>query len=140
MTDVGPFTSQSPRPQKRDADEEAKAFAVECARLMADFNCEDVLIFDVRGLSEVTDYVVLATGTSDRQMRSVAEDLEDIGKDHDFHRYGKEDDEAATWIVADFVEVVAHLFEPATRAHYDLEMMWGDAPKVKWRRDAAATE
>ncbi|MEM8783218.1 MAG: ribosome silencing factor [Planctomycetota bacterium] len=134
MTDAGTFTSKSPRPHKRDAAEQAKGFAVACARLMADFNCEEVVIFDVRGLSEVTDYVVIGTGTSDRQMRSVAEDLEDIGKEHDFQRYGAEDDEAATWIAADFVEVVAHLFEPATRAHYDLEMMWGDAPRVSWHR------
>ncbi|MEM1098743.1 MAG: ribosome silencing factor [Planctomycetota bacterium] len=138
MTDAGTFTSKSPRPQKRDADEQARAFAIECARLMSDLKCEDLLIFDVRGLSEITDFVVIGTGTSDRQMRSVAEDLEELGQQHSFARYGKEDDEAATWIVADFVEVVAHLFEPGTRAHYDLEMMWGDAPKVAWRRDPSA--
>ncbi len=136
-SDRASFVSQAPRPPKRqgeDAGEDAKTFAIECGRLMADLKCEDVVIFDVRGLSEITDFVVIATGTSDRQMRSVAEDLEDIARNHGFRRYGSEHDEAATWIVADFVEVVAHLFEPAMRAHYDLEMMWGDAPKVKWRR------
>jgi ribosome-associated protein len=137
MSETAAYTSKSPQKRDDHAHAQAQRFAVECARLMADFKCEDVLIFDVRGLSEVTDFVVIGTGTSDRQMRSVAEDLEEIGKEHDFKRYGSEDDDAATWIVADFVEVVAHLFEPNVRAHYDLEMLWGDAPRVAWRRDAS---
>ena len=113
---------------------DATDFAIEAARLLNDFKCEDVMVFDVRGLSELTNHVILASGTSDRQMRSLADDLEDLGKAKGFERYGAEGDDAATWIVADFVEVVVHLFEPATRAHYDLEMLWGDAPQVKWRR------
>ena len=49
-------------------------------------------------------------------------------------RFGSERDDAATWLVLDFIDVMVHLFEPSTRAHYDLEMLWGDAPEVEWSR------
>lgn len=101
---------------------------------MHDAHCEDVRIFDVRGLSEMTDYILIASGTSDRQMRSVADDLETKARAVKLSCYGKEVDDRTTWFVLDLVDVVVHLFEPAARAHYDLEMMWGDAPQVAWRR------
>ena len=116
------------------ADEKLRTFAVQAAQLCADLHCEDVQILDVRGKSQLTDFIVIASGTSDRQMRSVAGDLGDLGREYDLKRYGSESDEARTWIVVDFVEVMVHLFEPATRAHYDLEMMWGDAPQIDWQR------
>jgi ribosome-associated protein len=124
----------SAAPTAQHAEEDARAFAVDAARLCADSHCEDVLIFDVTGVSPVTSFIVIATGTSDRQIKSVADELAEFGAPHGFRRYGNERDEHTTWLVADFVDVVVHLFEPATRAHYDLEMMWGDAPQVSWRR------
>ena len=110
------------------------SFAVEAARLLHDRRCEDVLVLDVQGLSDVTDYILIGSGTSDRQMVSVGEELEDLAKLSDLARFGREVDLPTTWLVLDFVDVVVHLFDPAARAHYDLEMMWGDAPKVPWER------
>ncbi|MEM9916291.1 MAG: ribosome silencing factor [Planctomycetota bacterium] len=114
--------------------EAARAFAVEAARLVSDLRCEDILVFDVTGMSQVTNFIVIATGTSDRQIKSVGGDVADLGQEHGFERYGTDRDGASTWCIVDLVEVMVHLFEPATRGHYDLEMMWGDAPQVKWRR------
>ncbi len=122
-------------PVERKDDPTMRAFVVEAARLLADSHCEDVVIFDVRGLSQLTDYVVIATGTSDRQMKSVAGDLGDLGRSHGLQRIGSERDDSSTWIVMDFIDAMIHLFEPATRGHYDLEMMWGDAKRLPWRRD-----
>ena len=113
---------------------EARKFAIAAARLAADLRCEDILLFDVRGLSDVTDYIMLGTATSDRQIKSVGEDIEELGAEQQFQRFGREIDTATTWLVLDFVDVVVHLFDAPTRAHYDLEMMWGDAPKLRWRR------
>ena len=113
---------------------DARTFAVEAARLIADSKCRDVVVLDVGGLSPVTQFIVIGTGTSDRQMRSTADDVAAYGKGHGYRRYGAEADDAATWIVADFVEVVVHLFEPSTRGFYDLEMLWGDATPVSWHR------
>jgi len=126
--------------QSTQADPDARDFAIEAARLLADSHCEDVLIYDVRGQSELTDYIILASGTSDVQMRSVGQHVNKLALDYELERYGREHDQSRKWIVLDYVEVMVHLFEPATRAHYDLEMMWGDAPRIPWRRSAAAGE
>lgn len=114
--------------------ERARTFAIESARLLSDSHCEDVLVYDVRGLSEVTDFIVIASGTSDRQIKSAARYLGDLAQEQGFERFGSDRDEASTWLVLDYVEVMLHLFEPTTRAHYDLEMMWGDAPLIDWQR------
>lgn len=134
--------ANSPKPRSRaardaQADKAIRKFAIDAARFIADSHCTEVLLLDVRGKSDVMDYVLIASGTSDRQIRSVADDVEKLAQEAGLSRIGTSADAAANWVVLDLVEVVVHLFEPATRAHYDLEMLWGDAPQVKWRRSAA---
>ena len=119
-------------------DDEAISFVVEAARLTKDRHCTDVRLLDVRGLSQVCDFVLIASGTSDRQARSVAAELEDLGKEHGFPRYRSSCDEASTWMVVDFVSMVAHLFEPSRRAYYDLEDLWSDAPELEFARSEDA--
>jgi ribosome-associated protein len=106
-------------------------FAVEAGRLLSERHCEDVVLLDVTGLSQVCDYVLIATGTSDRQMKSVASEIATIGKEVDFPAFRKNIDTGATWIVVDFISVVVHLFEPARRAYYDLEDLWADAKRIE---------
>ena len=116
-----------------------RKFAIEAARLLADTKCEDVLALDVRGLSQVTSYVVIATGTSDRQMSSVSQDIVELGQatGHPVFRMNRE--RSCTWTVVDFVDVTVHLFEPNARAFYDLEHLWNDADSVPWKRNGAAS-
>lgn len=130
-----PEAALRPGDAARDGEEAGlRRFVIEAARLLSDRHCEDIRIFDVRGLSQLTDYIVIATGTSDRQMKSVGSEVADMAREQGLSRYGTERDGSTTWVVLDFVHVMVHLFEPATRAHYDLEMLWGDAPTVEWRR------
>lgn len=102
--------------------------------MLADDKCNEVVLLDVRGLSQVTDYIVIGSGTSDRQMRSALADVEHLGAEHGFPVFRSSADDRATWLLADFVDVVVHVFEPNARAHYDLEMLWGDATRVRWQR------
>ncbi len=111
-------------------------FVIDAARHLADRHFQNVTVLDVRGLSDLTDFIVIASGTSDRQILSVASEVEDLAAAVDLARYGRESDGSSTWVVLDFVDAVIHLFEPATRAHYDLEMLWGDAATIGWERDA----
>ena len=104
---------------------------------MADRHCEDVRLLDVRGLSQVCDYVLVGSGTSDRQMKSLADELDDFGSEHGQSMFRTDADTAVTWIVVDFVGLVAHVFEPGQRAFYDLEGLWSDAPPVSWERAEA---
>lgn len=110
-------------------------FAIEAARLLKDLRCEDVVLLDVRGLSQVCDYVLIASGTSEKQMRSVADDLKDLGNEHRHPVFRSNRDTASTWIVVDFVDVVAHLFEPEVRGYYAIEELWSDAEPVSWERE-----
>ncbi len=110
-----------------------REFVVEAARLLNSLHGEDVLVLDVRGRSDVTDYVLIASGTSGRQILSVVDDVQKLAREQGLGVFGREADGAATWAVLDLVDVIVHVFDPVTRAHYDLEMMWGDAPKVDWR-------
>ena len=77
------------------------------------------------------DYVVIATGTSDRQMKSVADEVATFGEEKNFSPFGTSLDTAATWIVVDFISVVIHLFEPQQRTYYDLEDLWAEAKQVE---------
>lgn len=120
--------------RQRPAGDESKAFVIEACQLMKDLRCENIIAYDVQGKSDVTDYIVIASGTSDRQMRSVSDDLVELGRKHQLQAFGKHIDGPTTWIVLDMVDAVIHLFEPQARAFYDLEMLWGDCPKVEWKR------
>ncbi len=109
---------------------DAASFVAEAGKLLIDRHCEDVMLLDVTGLSQVCDYVLIATGTSDRQMKSVSDEVGDFGEDVGFCVFRKNIDTGTTWIVVDFVTVVVHLFEPQCRAYYDLESLWSDAKKI----------
>ena len=125
------FTTTSSRDPARP-----RAFAIDAARLLEDRHCEDVVVLDVGGLSHVCDFLVIGSGTSDRQMKSVAAELEDLARERGETVFRTNRDTGATWIVIDFVDVVAHLFEPNQRAYYDLEALWSDAESIPWQREA----
>ncbi|HWB53078.1 MAG TPA: ribosome silencing factor [Tepidisphaeraceae bacterium] len=110
----------------------ARAFALEAARLAANTRCQDVLVLDVRGLSPIADYFVIATGTSPRQMRSVCDEIAEQGEQKGFRPLSVCGYEAESWMLADFVTVIVHLFSAEARPYYDLENLWGDAPRIKW--------
>jgi len=124
----------TPRPAKKSDPKQVLDFAIESARLLFDDKCEEVMVLDVRGKSVLSDYIVLGSGSSDRQMTSVLEHVEELGDKTGFSCYHRAVDQGTKWLLADFVDVVVHLFEPNTRAHYDIEMLWGDAPHISWER------
>lgn len=119
-----------------DQQRAARAFAIETARMLADDKCTDVVVLDVRGMNSLADYIVVATGTSDRQMRFCAINLKDKAEAMGHGVARANEDDRTTWVVLDCMDVVVHIFEPNTRAHYDIENMWADAVKVDWARAA----
>lgn len=116
----------------------ALQFAIELARIAHDNRSEDVIALDLREISPVTDIVVIATGTSDRQMRAVADQAIAYGRRVGERPYGFSGYDAAAWILIDFVDVVFHLFARPYRDYYDLELLWGDAPRIEWARSESA--
>ena len=110
----------------------AGELAAAFARIARDDNCEDIIVLDLRGTSPVTDYFVICTGTSDRQLQTVADDIAKHGKQVGQKVWRVAGAQQAQWIVMDFVDVVVHLFDQEHRAYYDLELIWGEAPRVNW--------
>ncbi len=118
--------------------EQVRGFAVEAARLLTDLKCSEVVLLDVHGHSQVCDYIVIGSGTSQRQMKSVAADVAELGDSMGMSAFRSNRDDGTTWIVVDFVDVVVHLFEPEQRLYYDLELMWSQARRIDWKRSVAA--
>jgi ribosome-associated protein len=125
-------------PVSIETSSEGEALACELARIADDLRAENVIILDLRGLCAVADFFVIATGTSDRQMRAVADQMEQFGKSVSQRPFGISGIDSATWVLIDFVDVVVHVFETSRRKYYDLELLWGDAPVIEWHRSASA--
>jgi len=111
----------------------SRRFALEAARMAANTRCHDVNVLTMTGLLPVTDYFVIATGSSARQMRTVCDELGELAGQHGLKSFRRSGYEGESWIVVDFVDVVVHLFSPDARRYYDLDNLWGDAPKVAWQ-------
>lgn len=110
----------------------AKALAHKMAQLLLDKKASDVLVLDVRGMASYADYIVLASGESDRQVSAMAENVHVKLKEQEgLHATGTEGKETGQWVLLDYGEVVAHLFLSEVRAFYDLEGLWADAPREK---------
>ena len=109
---------------------QGKDFAVAVAKIAVQLNCSDVVVLDLKGKSPATDYFVIATGTSDRQIRTVADETAQLAKSNANQLFGRAGYEQGKWVLLDFVDVIVHLFDDEYRKYYDLEMLWGDAVKV----------
>ena len=123
--------------QRSDA---ARKFAIDAARLAAHTRCHNVVVLDVTGLSPVTDYFILATGTSPRQMRSVCDELAEFGPTQDYAPLAQNGTDGESWMLIDFVDVVVHVFSQEARQFYDLDGLWGDAQQVEWREESSPTK
>ena len=92
------------------------------------------------GISPVTDYFILATGTSPRQMRSVCDELAEFGPSLNYSALAQSGTDGESWMLIDFVDVVVHVFSQESRQFYDLDGLWGDAKQVDWREGMPATD
>ena len=121
----------------------SKALAQKVAKFADDMKAQDIVILDMRELVNFCDFFVIATGTSDRQARAIAEGIEDglkkEGADINFSRSLKSlsglqySQENGAWVVLDMGDVVAHIFEPMAREFYALEHLWQDAVKIEYK-------
>src|SRR5690348_13018540 len=100
------------------------------ARVAADNKARDILVLDMRGITPLYDFFVLATGTSRRQIHTLAEEIDAALRAEGESRLAIEGYEASKWVVQDYGDLVVHLFDPDTRLYYALEDLWADAPRL----------
>ena len=92
---------------------------------------DDVIGLDVRQISSFADTFIIATGTSDRHVRSVADSIEAPLKAHGDPPMGVEGQDEGRWILVDCGDTIVHIFQREIRDHYDLERLWSDAPSLE---------
>ena len=118
---------------------ESKKLALLCQELADNRKAEDITILDVRKLSSVTDYFVLASGGSEPHLRAIADEvITRLRDEHGLRPRAVDGSMPTTWQVLDFNDVIVHVMRPDIREKYDLEALWGDAPRVRARKPAKA--
>ncbi len=112
---------------------DSKEIAILCARIADNKKAEDILIFGVRDLTFIADFFVICCGFNKRQLQSIANDIELKLGSYGIRWIGMEGYADALWILIDYGDVIVHLFDKDMRQFYDLELLWGDAPKLQWK-------
>jgi len=110
---------------------EPRELAVLAAEAAAEKKAEDLMVIDVAETLVITAYFVLATGRTDRQVRTIADEVEKVLREQaGVKPLGREGEREGTWVLLDFGDVVVHVFQPEEREFYRLEKLWSDAPRV----------
>ena len=102
------------------------------ARVAADNKARDVVVLDMRGITPLYDFFVLATGSSRKQIHTVAEEVDAAMRAEGERRLSIEGYEASRWVVQDYGDVVVHVLDPDSRLYYALEDLWADAGRIDW--------
>ena len=112
----------------------ALAFAQRAAQVAIDNKGQDVVLLDLRGVTDMTDFFLIASGTSDTHVRALGEHIIAELKKEGFPVHHVEGLEKGRWVLLDFVDFVVHLFHPTLRSFYQLERLWADAQEVPLER------
>ena len=114
----------------------AEDVARSAAQAAYDKKAEDIAVIDLTELSDVCDYFVIATGSNNRQVDAVVDEVEEqVAKAHGEHPFSIEGREERSWVLMDYGSVIVHVFTPEAREYYRLEKLWGDAPVLELQLD-----
>lgn len=117
---------------------DSKKLAALCRELADNKKAENIAVLDVRELSSVTDYFVIASGTSEPHLRAIVDEITDVlREEHAVSPRAIDGTLQTSWVVLDYFDVIVHVMRQDVRDRYDLETLWGDAPRVKARKKSA---
>jgi ribosome-associated protein len=109
----------------------SKEKAILCARAVLDRKAGDLVILEVKDLSSFTDYFLICSGNSDRQVQAIASHIEEKLGQKGIRPLGVEGKREGRWILMDYGDVIVHVFHQPVREFYDLERLWSEAPRVE---------
>ncbi len=118
---------------------DSRRLAATAARAASSKQADRITVIDVRELITITDYFVICSGSSDRQVATIADEVVKELKDRGVKPVRREGESGAGWHLIDFVDLVVHVFDEEARDFYRLETLWADAPVVDWEREPAAS-
>ena len=107
---------------------DTKDFADRIVQLVLSKKGYDIKILDLRKLTPIADFFIIASADSNIQVKAIADEIDSKLRKHGIKCYFKEGYEAANWILLDYFDVVVHIFKKDAREFYNLEKLWGDAP------------
>jgi ribosome-associated protein len=138
-----PVDGQGSHPTTEELTTDARQRADIAATAAGSKKGDDILVLEVGDIIAITDVFVIASGTNRRQVRTIVEEVERQISDQTGIRPGSvEGLDDASWVLLDYGDLVVHVFLDETRAYYDLERLWADAPRVTWdpgRQDEAVS-
>lgn len=102
------------------------------AQAAADKQANDIVIVDISKIFTITDYFLICSGQTNRQVQSIAENIEEKLREFKVRKVGLEGDKKGDWVLLDFGAIVVHVFTQEQREYYQLERLWADAPHRKW--------
>ena len=108
--------------------------AIQCARIGDDNKARDIVVLDLRGITPIFDFFVIMTGSSRRQIHTLAEEIDDYLRSEGETRENIQGYQSSRWIVQDYGDLVVHVFDQDSREYYALEDLWADAKRVDWKR------
>jgi ribosome-associated protein len=114
------------------------ARAARTAEILDDLKMEEITVLDLRGVTDFTDFFIVATARSRAQMSAGVQRVLEGLKEAGLRPFAPPEDESPKWTVIDYGDFVVHLFEDEARRHYRLEELWGDATEWDWRQEATA--
>jgi ribosome-associated protein len=118
---------------------ESREIAVAAARAASAKQASRVVILDVRQLIVITDFFVIASGSSDRQVKTILEEVDEALRVLGVRAVRTEGEPEAGWVLLDYVDAVVHVFAEEEREYYDLDRLWRDAPRVSWEEPSAGS-
>lgn len=118
---------------------QSQDLAVAAARAAAEKQASGITILDVHDVIGITDYFVIASGGTDRQVKAVSEEIESALRQMGTKPIRREGAKEGRWVLLDYVDLVIHVFHDEEREYYGLERLWADAPVVDWDARAASS-
>ena len=111
---------------------DSKKLALLCREFADNKKAENIVILDVRKLSSVTDYFVITSGTSEPHLRAIVDEITgELREEHGVRPRAVDGTIHAAWVVLDYFDVIVHVMRRDMREYYDLDGLWGDAPRAK---------
>jgi len=114
---------------------DSKSKSLLCAKAALGKKAEELVLLEMKGTSSFTDYFLICSGKSDRQVQAIARGIEEVLKKEGIHPLGLEGVSAGKWVLMDYEDVVVHIFMDPVRKFYDLEGLWIDALRIEMEKE-----
>jgi ribosome-associated protein len=123
-----------PPPEREIMSIKGKELAAACAKAADETKAENIRVWDMRGLSNLTDYMIVCSGSSMPQLRAILRDVAGkVEEEHGVKPANTEGKADTRWVVLDFIDVMVHVMHQELRDYYGLEDLWKDAKEVEWQ-------